>query len=34
MEAVGCTPEFFADKIKGEVVRMEKLLREAGIRDE
>lgn len=34
MEAVGSTPEFFADKIKGEVVRMEKLLREAGIRDE
>lgn len=34
MEAVGSTPEFFADKIRGEVVRMEKLLREAGIRDE
>ena len=34
MEAVGSTPEIFADKIRGEVVRMEKLLREAGIRDE
>jgi tripartite-type tricarboxylate transporter receptor subunit TctC len=34
MEAVGSTPEFFAEKIRGEVVRMGKLIREAGIRDE
>ena len=34
MEAVGSTPEFFAEKIRGEVVRMGKLIRDAGIRDE
>lgn len=34
MEAVGSTPEFFSEKIRGEVVRMGKLIREAGIRDE
>jgi tripartite-type tricarboxylate transporter receptor subunit TctC len=34
MEAVGSTPEFFAEKIRGEVVRMGKLIRDASIRDE
>lgn len=34
MEAVGSTPEVFAEKIRGEVVRMGKLIRDAGIRDE
>ena len=34
MEVVGSTPEFFAEKIKGEVARMGRLVREVGIRDE
>jgi tripartite-type tricarboxylate transporter receptor subunit TctC len=34
MEVVASTPEFFADKIKGEIVRMAKVVKDAGIRDE
>jgi tripartite-type tricarboxylate transporter receptor subunit TctC len=34
MEVVASTPEFFAGKIRGEIVRMGKVVQDAGIRDE